>query len=182
MAAERCPSCGATVRPVDPWCTLCWADLRPKPEPVAPQPAAPISAFPAVVPAATVPGAPPQAVATVDPLTAPLGALLGQPLAADPAAPSAATWPCVECGAANALDLDACGTCTAPFGGRVSRLPDPQAARRRVLMIGLGGVAVFLALLAALTFASTSTGGTGGSGGHPDPWEQQIDYSSLPQG
>lgn len=31
----RCPQCAGAVRPDAPWCTQCWADLRPPPEPVA---------------------------------------------------------------------------------------------------------------------------------------------------
>lgn len=37
-AAARCPHCAGAVRPTAPWCTQCWADLRPAPVP-APQPA-----------------------------------------------------------------------------------------------------------------------------------------------
>src|SRR5690242_5047184 len=33
---QTCPSCGATVRNDVPWCLQCYADLRPKPEPVPP--------------------------------------------------------------------------------------------------------------------------------------------------
>lgn len=32
-APSACPACGAALRPDAPWCTLCYADLRPKPEP-----------------------------------------------------------------------------------------------------------------------------------------------------
>jgi hypothetical protein len=28
---ERCPGCGATVRPESSWCSLCYQDLRPEP-------------------------------------------------------------------------------------------------------------------------------------------------------
>jgi hypothetical protein len=31
LAATRCPQCAALVRPGQPWCTLCHADLRPEP-------------------------------------------------------------------------------------------------------------------------------------------------------
>ena len=140
---ERCPSCGATVRGGDPWCTLCWADLRPQPEPVPPAaPAAPVTVAP--------PPAAPQ-YPTVDPLTAPLATLVGDAPAPTP------TWPCVECGAANSFDLPACGTCTAPFGGRTARLPDAKETRRKVLLVALGAVGLLLLLLATYTFAATST-------------------------
>lgn len=170
MANERCPSCGAAVRAGDPWCTLCWADLRPEPV----RPASPD------VPASTAPplAAPPEAVggllvATVDPLTAPLPVVLGEA----PPAPPAATWPCVECGAQNALDLDACGVCTAPFGGRIARLDDPKAQRRKLMVCALGAVGAFLMFLALLTFASTNTTTTDGS----TSLEPQIDWSSVPR-
>jgi hypothetical protein len=146
---DRCPSCGATVRAGDPWCTLCWTDLRPKPAP-PPAPPVPVPAAPAA------PGvAPRAAVATVDPLTAPLHALLDAPPATQAAdeAPRA-SWPCVECGAANALDLDACGTCTAPFGGRILRT-DLKETRRKVWIVSIAVVLTFLALLAGLTLAMT---------------------------
>src|SRR3954452_3485012 len=104
MANERCPSCAAVVREGDPWCTLCWTDLRA----AAPPPPVPA---PVVAPV-PVPAAPVLAVvAAVDPLTAPLAAILGDPVVPVPDVPSTATWPCVQCGAANALDLDCCASC-----------------------------------------------------------------------
>ena len=45
----HCPHCRGAVRPGAPWCTQCWTDLRPAPEPAAaPSPA------PAAEPAAPV--------------------------------------------------------------------------------------------------------------------------------
>jgi len=90
---DRCPACGAAVRPGDPWCTLCYADLRPPPSP-APDPV-PVVAEPAPL-QAYVP-------VTADPLTAPLEALSGP------------TWPCTTCGATNRLERDTCASCGAPF-------------------------------------------------------------------
>ena len=193
MASDRCPSCGAAVRPGDPWCTLCWTDLRPKPAPPPPPVPAPVTAPVAApvgagyVPAAQT-GAPGMAgpaqpagllTAPVDPLTAPLAAVLGQPLAADPGAP-APTWPCVECGERNALDRDTCGVCTTPFGGRIHRLDDVKAARRRYMLMGLTAVVMFLMVLAALTFAGTNA--TTVDSAPTDPsLENPIDYSSLPK-
>lgn len=177
MANERCPSCGGAVRAGDPWCTLCWTDLRPKPAP-PPAPVAPVRP-PVPVAAAVAPVAVPaqgSAQGGVDPLTAPLAVLLGAPLAADPGAPSA-TWPCVECGEPNALDLDACGVCTAPFGGRIARLGDVKAARRRFLLLSLGAMLAFLTVLAIVTFAFTDTT----AGGGDVPLEPTIDYTSLPR-
>jgi hypothetical protein len=95
------------------------------------------------------------AAALADPLTAPLAAVMGWPLAADPTAPSTATWPCVSCGGRTAIDLDVCSTCATPFGGWINRLEDVKAQRRKVLIISLGVVALFLTLLAAVTLVGT---------------------------
>ena len=182
MTTDRCPSCRGAVRAGDPWCTLCWTDLRPKPEPVPVPAPEPVVAAAVQTPVAV--GAGP----VVDPLTAPLGALLGQPLPGHAAAPGASvpvvTWPCVECDAKNAIDQNTCSVCTAPFGGRITRLDDPKGVRRRYMVIGLGAVCVFLMLLAAITFAATKTGDGGGGGEGPagDPFAPTIDYSRLPQG
>lgn len=35
---DRCPSCGAGVVPGADWCSLCYADLRPRAEEPAPEP------------------------------------------------------------------------------------------------------------------------------------------------
>jgi hypothetical protein len=43
----RCPACTAYVRAGSEWCTLCYADLRPKPDPapaVSPEPSADVVA------------------------------------------------------------------------------------------------------------------------------------------
>ncbi|MDQ1711322.1 MAG: hypothetical protein QOE45_772 [Frankiaceae bacterium] len=134
---SSCPSCAATVRAGDPWCTLCWTDLRPKPEPVP-------------VAAAVASGT---RAASVDPLTAPLATVLDGPRA-DPAAPQP-TWPCVMCQARNHLDLNACGTCGAPFGGHIARTADPKGAKRRLLLVSFAAVGVFLLLLAVITLLGT---------------------------
>jgi hypothetical protein len=144
---------------------LCWTDLRPPPPVPAAAPVdpltAPLEALTApAAPAAAPPAAPVTApaaapVAGVDPLTAPLAVLLAQPLAADPEAPSVPTWPCVECGGRSPLEAAACTTCGTPFGGRIARLDDAKAVRQRRMVIGIGVAAAFLALLAAITFATT---------------------------
>ena len=103
-APAACPKCGASVRPDAPWCTLCYADLRPKPpEPVAEPPAAPV--------------APPVPVAPVDPLTGRLTDPLTGPLPGPlpPVVATEANWPCGVCGAANPMNLDACAACGAGF-------------------------------------------------------------------
>ena len=170
MANERCPSCGAAVRADDPWCTLCWADLRPPPPPpVAPAPvvSAPILAAPV--------SAPSGAVATADPLTAPLAVVLGDAPAAEAA--EAATWPCVECGSANVLDADACSVCAAPFGGRIARLDDPKGERRKLMMYGLAFVGALLLIMGLLTFAMTKVPDDAGA----PSVDQKIDWSSIPR-
>jgi hypothetical protein len=164
-----CPSCGATVRAGDPWCTLCYADLRPKPPaPPAVDPlTAPLDVLVAAAPAAApeiAAAAPEVAVAApapvvpaapVDPLTAPLSAVLAQPLAADPGAPSTVTWPCVDCGGRSPIEAAACTTCGTPFGGRITRLDDVRALRQRRMVIAVACLAAFLVLLGAFTLATT---------------------------
>lgn len=44
---DRCPQCRGLVRPDAPWCTQCWTDLRPAPEPVPAPVAEPVAAAPA---------------------------------------------------------------------------------------------------------------------------------------
>ena len=109
--ATRCPSCAATLRPDAPWCTLCYADLRPTPTPTpTPTPAqARASALaPPPPPARLAPIPAAYAGLDLDPLTAPLDALTGQ------SAP-VASWPCATCGAANDLTHSACAGCGAGF-------------------------------------------------------------------
>jgi hypothetical protein len=98
----RCPKCGAAVRIGDPWCTLCYADLRPPaPDPV-PEPALP--------PEAAVDEAPayrPLPVSGPDPLTAPLD-VVTSPV-------SGPSWPCPACGTVNPMADDVCSTCGRHF-------------------------------------------------------------------
>lgn len=84
-----CPQCGAALRPDAPWCTLCYADLRPKAREPEPEPVV---------------------VAAPDPLTDPLPTLA--PVAAPSSTP---TWPCTACGATNAVERDTCAGCGLPF-------------------------------------------------------------------
>lgn len=165
MATDRCPGCGASVRAGDPWCTLCWTDLRPAPPPPPPAPAPAPVAPPGSVPVGQL--------AVVDPLTAPLPVLLGEA----PAAAQSPTWPCVECGEPNAIELDACRVCTTPFGGRLTRLDDPKGERRRRLLMAIGVVMTFLVVLAVMTFAMTDPGGVADA----PSLDPVIDYSTLPQ-
>lgn len=98
-SAPRCPSCGALVRADAPWCTQCFFDLRPAPEPL-PDPA------PAV--AARVPVAP----SYPDPLSAPIVDPLDGPT---PAAEPPRGWPCATCGETNPFEATACLACGAGF-------------------------------------------------------------------
>ncbi len=144
----RCPGCGAGVRAGTHWCTLCYADLRPAPPP-APEPVrAPV---PVPVPVPEPPA--------VDPLTAPLPVVLGE---APPAAE--ARWPCLRCGERNPIADDHCGTCGAPFGGSRTPATDKEARLRRAL-VAVGGVLLFLALFAAVVFATT---------GEPPPKPEKV--------
>jgi hypothetical protein len=137
MTGSRCPACGAATPETVPWCSLCYADLRPVPAAAVPATHDDASA--------DVPPAPPAAPAAVgeaspDPLTAPISTLLSPPAelpapaavgppAAEAELPAdaealpgvvdpqlaAATWPCARCGAAVPLLLDACNECGAGF-------------------------------------------------------------------
>jgi hypothetical protein len=129
MTGSRCPACGAATPEGVPWCSLCYADLRPAPAPDVPAPTPePSAAVPTEAPGAVV-------GAASDPLTAPIATLLGAPAeplpaavpAASPALPAvvaldaeldpaeAVTWPCLRCRAAVPLALDACPECGAGF-------------------------------------------------------------------
>jgi hypothetical protein len=142
---DRCPACGAAVRPGDPWCTLCYADLRPAAPPAVEVPVpdpltGPVAGQPA---GSAYPPAPPDPLAvlppaTPDPLTAPLtGPVAGQPagsayspappdpLTAPLAAISGPTWPCSTCGTVNPLDRDACVGCGAAFLSAVREQESP---------------------------------------------------------
>lgn len=90
---DRCPHCAGAVRPGAPWCTQCWTDLRPAPEPVAePDPPVPDGGL------GVVPGGGQGAV--------PGGGQGGA---------QAKGWPCSSCGAANPVELDACAACGTGF-------------------------------------------------------------------
>lgn len=92
-ADERCPHCRGAIRSDAPWCTQCWVDLRPPPEPVAAAPA------PALVPVGAAPAA----------------ALLSGAAPDDAPRPQHRGWPCSGCGAVNAVEDDACVACGTGF-------------------------------------------------------------------
>lgn len=108
-AAMRCPACAAALRPGAPWCTLCYADLRPAvlaPEPVVARTAAsPVAGF--------------------DPLTAPAEALgLPAPVAATPES-ATTSWPCTACEASNPYSVSVCGACGTAFLGGLREAEGP---------------------------------------------------------
>jgi hypothetical protein len=170
MTGSRCPACGAATPETVPWCSLCYADLRPVPAAAVPAPRH--------VATEDVPTAAPGRLEdlSADPLTAPISTLLEPPTMATEATEAlepvgellpgvvepvldAASWPCSRCGAQVPLALDACGECGAgflagaippptmsvPIVGDVSRLSKGQ---RFGLAAGLaaGLILVFLAL------------------------------------
>lgn len=114
---DRCPKCSAAVKPGDPWCTLCYADLRPPAPPPPPVPP-PVAADPLVDPLPTLI---PSVVRGPDPLTAPLAALDGP------------TWPCATCGTTNAIDRDTCAGCGSPF---LSALRDSEGPLLELPVVG----------------------------------------------
>ena len=113
-ATDRCPKCGAAVRFGDPWCTLCYADLRPPAPPAPPAPPTPPAAPPTAPPVTDPKGvadapaySPPASVRGPDPLTAPLEAVIS---------PSAGpSWPCPACGTVNPMVDDTCSSCGRHF-------------------------------------------------------------------
>lgn len=179
MSDVRCRACGAAVPAAAQWCSLCFADLRePVPVPVPtsepePEPvpvgvgAAPVAAVaPAAGPAATAAA---RAAAADALLGAPAAALVsadgevgsaGEPGAEDAA--RAVTWPCLRCGEAVPIALDACPSCGSGFLSGASselavRLPVVgdigKLSRSQRLLAGLGVsllVMVFLVLLATI--------------------------------
>jgi len=154
--SARCPQCAALVRPGSQWCTLCYADLRPRPiEPVVPvAPVAPVT------PSAGAPTSSALAVEPFDPLTAPLALLerggvapeTGEVAAETPASVKAG-WPCARCGATVALDETSCTSCGAGFlegtltdDPVLNRLGHGPVSNQIKLLIMIGGSAGLLVL------------------------------------
>ena len=131
-AAGRCPQCAGAVRPEAPWCTQCWADLRPAPEPVA-----------AVQPATPDPS---------EPSDGPVGVPTGKRRLGG--------WPCSGCGTVNGVELDACVACGTGFLAGLKHDQPPLLALpgigdvtrlSRAQRLGLaGGVVLGVLLLVAL--------------------------------
>lgn len=96
--AGRCPHCSGAVKPDAPWCTQCWADLRPAPEPTLASPGLP-----------GLPGRPGLHVVPGEPRE-PAGIAAGTAVR-----PAARGWPCAGCGTVNAVEHDACVACGMGF-------------------------------------------------------------------
>jgi hypothetical protein len=113
VSSDRCPACAAAVPIGAPWCTLCFADLRPKPV-AAPEPEPVHAVAPAPVPVSV--GA---ASAPVD-LPLPPDPILDAPVMRAPkiAGNRAATWPCTGCGVSVPIEEMACPACGAGFLAR----------------------------------------------------------------
>jgi hypothetical protein len=158
MTGSRCPACGAATPETVPWCSLCYADLRPVPAAAVPAPRHIASEDVQTAPSVMLEDP------AVDPLTAPISTLLEPPAeplpgVVEPEPDAAAAWPCARCGAHVPLLLDACSECGAgflagaippptmsvPIVGDVSRL---SKAQRFALAAGLavGLIVVFLVL------------------------------------
>lgn len=146
----RCPSCGARITVGAPWCTLCYADLRPAPEPIHEPIREPVS-VPASVPAAAsaaVTGGPQSqsGAGGLDPLTAPLHLL-------DPAEPPPTAgadvrpvvgWPCLRCGESVPLDGATCPACGSPF---LAGAVEPENALERIVAGGASKQTKFIIMV-----------------------------------
>lgn len=148
--AERCPRCGGVVKAGAQWCGLCYADLRPPPPPL------PVPDPEPVVPPAH---APPPLFAPVRVRDALDGDESEAPESAEGVGKAAQLpdgWPCIECGALNAFDLEACAACGLPFGAGLRTPPPtlPGDRRTRILVATL----VALAVVALIAIVSMATG------------------------
>ena len=160
MTTDRCPACSAAVSPGAPWCTLCYADLRPRePEAVEPQPVAVGASAPAASAAFTSPVEPVAVAPAVAPALLAPDPILDAPVvsAAEVAGREAAFWPCTGCGARVPMEDDACSTCGASFlpGDSVPSvsLPGVGDLRRldrsgRLLFVLAGAFLVMIVFLA----------------------------------
>lgn len=150
-ADVRCPQCGALLRSGVQWCTLCYVDLRPQPEP---EPVAVSTREPSYAAGATPVGP------SLSPLEAAAQALL-RPAAsgteADPSAPPVG-WPCTGCGEIVSFDEDVCPTCATRFldGARgepdlLDRIgPGGLPVSTQTLIIAGGAAAIIAIIVAAM--------------------------------
>jgi hypothetical protein len=135
QADVRCPHCGALLRAGSPWCSLCFTDLRPAPEPepeAAPLPEADESREPSY---AGVGARSAGLAGGFDPLTAPLSVVEagGRSEGADVDAESASDgtkpagwlgWPCTSCAEIVPFDEAACPKCGTAFLAGATGQPD----------------------------------------------------------
>jgi ribosomal protein S27AE len=137
QADVRCPHCGALLRAGSPWCSLCFTDLRPAPEPEPVQEPEPVgSREPSYAGAGVRSGG---LAEGFDPLTAPLaivetggwveGAIdgaadaeRGAEAASDDTKP--AGWPCTGCSEIVSFDEAACPKCGTAFLAGATGQPD----------------------------------------------------------
>lgn len=158
QADFRCPHCSALLRSGAQWCTLCYADLRPKPEP---EPVA-VSAGKAGMAPVGGSGTP------ADSLTALEAAAQALVQQAEPGAeidPSDAPkgWPCTGCEAIVSFDEDTCPTCGTRFldGARgapdlLDRIaPGGLPVTTQTLIIAGGAAAMIAIIVAAMYIIGT---------------------------
>jgi hypothetical protein len=147
---SHCPHCRGAVRADAPWCTQCWADLRPAPEPVVEAPAP-------VVEAAT-----PSSAAFELPTQTPSSAAFELPTQPDGTAPSRPVggWPCGICGHVNSVaQLDSCVGCGAGFLAAMRSAEEPLLVLpgvgdvtqlSRAQRIGIGAAAAVAVVLVVM--------------------------------
>ena len=153
QADFRCPHCSALLRSGAQWCTLCYADLRPAPEP---EPVAVSARKPSYAQGAT-PGAPADALTDLE---AAAQAVVQQGAPATEADPTATPkgWPCTGCEAIVSFDEDACPTCGTRFldGARgepnlLDRIgPGGLPVTTQTLIIAGGAFAMIAVIVAAM--------------------------------
>jgi RNA polymerase subunit RPABC4/transcription elongation factor Spt4 len=158
QADFRCPHCSALLRAGAQWCTLCYADLRPKPEP---EPVAVSAGTPSLTSGAA-PGAPADSLTALE---AAAQALVQQAAPGTEADPSVAPrgWPCTGCEAIVSFDEDACPTCGTRFldGARggpdlLDRIgPGGLPVSTQTLIIAGGAAAIIAIILAAMYIIGT---------------------------
>jgi hypothetical protein len=141
VTPARCPSCGAAVPDGAPWCSLCFADLRPaQPVVASHRPVATVA-----TPAPPVPQsvAEPAVIRPNRPGRVPLD---------DPIAPPAQepTWPCQACGDRSPISSDTCVHCGSAFLAGADALPSAVLPVVGDLQAMSRGSRLVLALVAAL--------------------------------
>jgi RNA polymerase subunit RPABC4/transcription elongation factor Spt4 len=160
QADTRCPHCGALLRSGAQWCTLCYADLRPKPEP---EPVAVSAGEPSYAEGATAaaPHPAPDAATPLSALEAAAQALVRQaePDAETDPSTAAVGWPCTGCKAVVSFDDDACPTCGARFLDGAHGEPDlldrigpgglPVSTQTLIIA---GGAAAMIAIIVAAMY------------------------------